>query len=332
MKTAQAQAALAPPSLLGSLRAGFDATANHLGLLLIPVLLDLYLWLGPHLRLDQLVEGVVSGVNRQPSFTNPETAELLQFSGQYWSLFAERLNLFSAFRSYPVGTPSLMVVSQPITTPYGAPASWQVPSLASSIGLWLILFLTGLVIGTVYFSLVSQVVLTGKFSLRVTLSRLPWASLQVFKLALYFIVFVVMLTLPLSCLASLLVLTGLPVGQLSLILFFALAAWMFLPFLFSPHGIFILQHPARASIRESFRMTRATLPKTVALFLLIVAIDEGLSILWLVPEGRSWLTFISVLGHAFVVTGLVAASFVYYRDANRWLQRLLQQAQLSSIP
>jgi hypothetical protein len=331
MKTAQAQAVLAPPSLLGSLRAGFDATANHLGLLLIPVALDLFLWLGPHIRLDELIDGIISGINQQAGIADPETAELLQLSGQYWLLLGERLNLFSAFRSYPVGIPSLMVVSQPITTPYGSPVAWQMPSLAWTIGLWLILFLTGLLIGTVYFSLVSQVILTGKLSLRETLSRLPWASLQVIKLALYFIVFVLLLTLPLSCLASLLFLTGLQMGQVSMVLFLTLAAWMVLPFLFSPHGIFILHIPARASVRESFRLVRATLPKTVVFFLLIVVIDEGLSILWLVPEGHSWLTFISLLGHAFVVTGLVAASFVYYRDANRWLQRLLQQAQLSSI-
>ena len=330
MKTAQAQAVLAPPSLLGSLRAGFDATTNHLSLLLIPVVLDLFLWLGPHLQLKRLIEGMLSGISRQPGFANPETADLLQFSAQYWSLLAERLNLFSAFRAYPVGIPSLMIVSQPVTTPFGSPISWQISSLGMSIGLWLVLFLTGLIIGTLYFSLVSQVILTGKPSLRESLSHIPWASFEIFKLSLYFIGFVILLTLPLSCLASLLVMTGLPMGQLSLILFFALAAWMFLPFLFSPHGIFILQIPARASIQESFRLTRATLPKTVFFFLLLVAIDEGLSILWLVPQGHSWLTVIGVLGHAFVVTGLVAASFVYYRDANRWLQRILQQAQLSS--
>ena len=330
MKFAQAQAVPAPPSLVGSLRAGFDATANHLGLLLIPILMDLFLWFGPHLRLEKLIEGLISAINRQSSLASPETADILQFSEQYWSLIAQRLNLFSAFRSYPIGVPSLMMVSQPIGTPFGLPISWQIPSFSMAIGLWLVLFLTGLILGTVYFSLVSQVILTGKSSLREILSRIPWASVQVFKLALYFVLMLITLTLPLSCLASLLVMTGLPMGQLSLLVVFALLAWFLFPFFFSPHGIFILEIPALDSIRESFRLTRATLPKTAFFFLLILAIDEGLTTLWLVPEGNSWLTFVSVIGHAFVVTGLVAASFVYYRDANRWLHRVLQQAKLSS--
>jgi len=36
-------------------------------------------------------------------------------------------------------------------------------------------------------------------------------------------------------------------------------------------------------------------------------------------------------GHAFIVTSLLATCFIYYRDANRWMQRVIQQAQLSSI-
>lgn len=329
MKTAQAQAVPAPPSLLGSLRAGFDATANHLGLLLIPVVLDLFLWLGPHLKLDKLIDGIIAGINRQSSLAAPETAALLQMSEQYWALLAERLNLFSAFRSYPVGIPSLMIVTQPIATPLGTPASWQIASFGVALILWLFLFLLGLLLGTLYFGLVSQIILTGKSSPREVFKGVPWASFQVVKLVLYFLGFLLLMTLPFSCLASLLIVSGLPLGQLSLLVFFALAAWVMLPFIFSPHGIFLLNLPTLASIRESFRLTRATLPKTVFFFLLVLIIDEGLTMLWMVPEDYSWLTLISIVGHAFVVTGLIAASFVYYRDANRWLQRSLIQAQLS---
>jgi hypothetical protein len=330
MKSAQVQAMPAPPSLIGSLRAGFDATANHLSLLVIPVALDLFLWFGLHLQLDKLIQGFISEINRQPNMNAPETANLLQFSEQFWSLLGQRLNLFSAFRSYPVGTPSLMAASQPIITPFGTPVSWQVPSFGMAVVLWFVLTLAGLVLGTIYFNLISQVILSGKLSIRQTFSRLPWASFEVLKLALYFAAFLITLILPLSCLASLVILTGLPLGQLSLLLFFSLVFWLLFPFFFSPHGIFLQHIPALASIRESFRLTRATLPKTALFFLLILAIDEGLTTLWLIPDGDSWLAFISVVGHAFVVTGLVTASFVYYRDTSRWLQRLLQQAQLAS--
>jgi hypothetical protein len=45
----------------------------------------------------------------------------------------------------------------------------------------------------------------------------------------------------------------------------------------------------------------------------------------------SWLAFIGIVGHAFVVTGLLAATFVYYRDATRWVERVQQQIKFMSL-
>ena len=71
-------------------------------------------------------------------------------------------------------------------------------------------------------------------------------------------------------------------------------------------------------------MTRMTLPTTSLFFLSILAISEGLNILWRVPPENSWLTLIGVGGHAFITTALLAASFIYYRDADLWTQEALR--------
>jgi hypothetical protein len=42
------------------------------------------------------------------------------------------------------------------------------------------------------------------------------------------------------------------------------------------------------------------------------------------PEETSWLSLVGVAGHAFVTTGLLAASFIYYRDADRWVKAILK--------
>ena len=44
-----------PPGVIGSLRAGFDAVSKHIGLILLPVALDIFLWLGPRLSVGGLV-------------------------------------------------------------------------------------------------------------------------------------------------------------------------------------------------------------------------------------------------------------------------------------
>jgi hypothetical protein len=87
---------------------------------------------------------------------------------------------------------------------------------------------------------------------------------------------------------------------------------------------------AWVSVRDSIRITRLTAPHTVLLFVLMMLINEGLGFLWRMPGESSWLMFIGVIGHGFIATGLLAASFIYYRDAERWVNRLLIQARLSS--
>jgi hypothetical protein len=82
------------------------------------------------------------------------------------------------------------------------------------------------------------------------------------------------------------------------------------------------------SVRASARLIRLMMPRTSLLFLAILVISEGLDTLWRVPAENSWLSLVGVIGHAFVSTSLLAASFVYYRDATRWVQRLIQQSLL----
>jgi hypothetical protein len=67
------------------------------------------------------------------------------------------------------------------------------------------------------------------------------------------------------------------------------------------------------------RITNATLPTTVLFFLSIFVLTQGLDILWQIPPSSSWLSLLGIAGHAFIVSGLLSASFVYYRDADRWV-------------
>lgn len=328
MNATDKQAMLNPPSLPATLLAGFDAISNHLGLILFPILLDLYLWLGPHLSLKKLVESLVNQMVSMATAQAPETAQAIEISRSLWLLVADRLNLFSALRSFPVGVPSLMASRQPIEAPLGVSSVWSVPSLGGAAGWWLLLTFLGLVIGALYFALVAQASLTGKVEWRATLEQWPWASLQVICLALFLGGLLLAISIPGSCLLTALSFTGLPITQLGLLLFGAMALWVLFPLILSAHGIFIYQFKMWVSVRQGVRLTRLTFPKTSLMFLIMIVISEGLDTLWRVPPEKSWVTLVGVLGHAFVSTSLLAASFIYYRDATRWVQRLIQQSLL----
>jgi hypothetical protein len=61
------------------------------------------------------------------------------------------------------------------------------------------------------------------------------------------------------------------------------------------------------------------LPISGFLVLILIIISEGLKLLWRVPPENSWFTLVGIVGHSFVVTSLIAASFVYYHKADQWV-------------
>jgi len=75
----------------------------------------------------------------------------------------------------------------------------------------------------------------------------------------------------------------------------------------------------------SIQVTNATLPTTALFFLSVFILSQGLNLLWRIPPTDSWLALVGIAGHAFVVTGLLAASFVYFRDADCWVTSLRKQ-------
>jgi hypothetical protein len=50
-------------------------------------------------------------------------------------------------------------------------------------------------------------------------------------------------------------------------------------------------------------------------------------VLWRIPPADSWLTLLGIFGNAFVSTALLAASFIYYRDLNVWVDTVFQWVQ-----
>jgi hypothetical protein len=85
------------------------------------------------------------------------------------------------------------------------------------------------------------------------------------------------------------------------------------------------------AIWNSFNVVLRNYWPTLGLFILINLIGGGLTILWQQLSTGSWLTFVGIVGNAYVGTGLVTASFLFYRDRyTRWqemIAELLRQRQ-----
>lgn len=326
MKTADSQVIPAPPNLIQTLMAGFDTVTNHLGLIVFSVLLDIFLWFGPHLRLAPIVKAYFEAMSHFPDITGE-----MKTGQELLTAVAERFNLFSALRSFPVGIPSLISSQPPLTVPGGKPLILDIASPGLAVGLWLLLTVVGLLCGTLYFSVVAQAALMGRVSWRQALEGWPWAAVQVVLLAVFWAGVLIAATVPFLCAFSLLLLMSINLGSGVFLFYAALVVWLLVPLIFSPLGIFVYRRNTWASIKEGVRLMRMTLPSTGLFLLFVLVLSQGLDLLWLVPAEDSWLRLVGVAGHAFVTTGLLAAAFIYYHQASQWVQRMIQQAKLAAM-
>jgi hypothetical protein len=312
------------PNLVRSIRVGFDAIANHFLLIVFPLGLDLFLWLGPHLRITTLTRSVTDRLFRIYQNQDPALNETLRLSQEAWRLIADQFNLMAVLRSYPIGIPSLLVGRLPIANPLGTPQSLELFSPLQVTLVWLMLIVVGLLLGTLYFATVAQATLDGKIDWAQAISRWPWSTLQILCLAVIMVGILLVVSIPGSFLMALVLFGSLSFGQCALLLYAGFVFWLFIPLVFSPHGVFVYQYNVINSIKASINLARRTLPTTVLFILAAFLLSKGLDILWLVPTETSWLMLVGIIGHAFITTSLIAASFVYYRDADRWMRRAME--------
>ncbi len=187
----------------------------------------------------------------------------------------------------------------------------------SSFGLvvvfWVFFSILGLAIGTVYFSIVSQAAVSDQVSWRSALNAWRWQVPQVVLLALLWLGIIIAISIPASCLFSTVIFAGIPYADVALLIYVGMLLWILFPLFFSPHGIFLYQKKVKASVKDSVRITRMTMPRTLLFLLTVILVEEGFTILWQVPEDISWLAVVGIIGHAFIATGLVAATFIYYQ-------------------
>jgi len=324
MDKIESQVMHAPPNTITSLRAGFDAVANQIVITIIPIMIDLLLWLGPHIQIKTLINNFFNQMISTSSLYPTQSGDVISQISDVMRSTVSQFNLLSLMRTIPVGIPSLMAFRLPLEIPNGLPIFVDLSNIFVAAAAGIGLLVIGLLGGSFFYIMITQISLNGRIELNKIIKDWLWSSLQVISLALALLILFIVVSVPSSCVISVIALLGLPLGQFAFFLYFGVMLWLAFPLIFSAHGIFVNHNNAFVSVQKSMVLTRMTLPTTSLFLLSILAISEGLDILWRVPPENSWLTLIGVGGHAFITSALLAASIIYYRDADQWTQDALR--------
>ena len=94
----------------------------------------------------------------------------------------------------------------------------------------------------------------------------------------------------------------------------AIGMWGLFHLFFAAHGILLYEMGVVRAALSSVALVRQYRYSAVGLLLVAVVIGLGLTTVWNMPPSNSWMRLIAIIGNAFVNTGIVAATFVYYRE------------------
>jgi hypothetical protein len=317
-----------PPGVIASLQAGFNVVSNRIVLIILPVLFNVYLWLGPRVSVGQWYSAILdnwitllkrNGFPAQDMVIYTENAPILVD-------FMQKLNWLGWVRTLPIGIPALMLDIPnkfPVPTPLGIQNVVQLSSFAVVMGSILLLTFIGWLGGGLYFRIVAGASL-GEEEAGIGLVR---AFSQTILLSILWGIGSVIIFLPLLIVISVLSAINPILAQVAFFIILFFMFWLVVPLFFTPHGIFVRKQNAILSIMSSLRMSRFTLPTSSMFVLSVFLLSRGLSYLWMIPASDSWMLLVGILGHAFISTTLLAASFVYYRDMNNWLQNVYERFQ-----
>jgi hypothetical protein len=315
-----------PPGIINSIKAGFDMIASHITAILLPLMLNLFLWLGPRLRMNALFDSIKSEVIAIWK-AGGVPAEDIQRILSWYETTIPSINLFWLLRTLPIGISSLLFPQQAASTPLGSPLILQV-SAVSLVGWIFILNLLGWIGGGLYFRSVAWLATQDKNNPPIRISRV---IMQTVLTSIFWSILSVMILVPVFLVLAV-VLQFSPFIANLLVLFLSLVSmWVVVPLFFWPHGIFLRRQNFATAIFSSVQMTRFTLPTSSMFVLTIFLLSVGLNFLWSIPPQDSWMTLVGIFGHSFVTTALLAASFVYYRDMNTWLQAVIEKLRPTAV-
>jgi hypothetical protein len=326
-----------PMGILACLAAGFDIVARRPAMVMIPLLLDLFLWLGPRLSLapifttlEQFYRTWFRGAGA-PALPEAEQVSLLLT--QMFTVGATRYNLFAVLSPAPLlGTPTVMAAQLTVERPMGLRPEIVIASPFVVFGWIVLLTVLGLGISALYLRVIGhQVIAETESALPGPQLLLPlWGRLIALTLILLFVLGVLLLAG-----FSFVALIGLlSQGLAFFVVTFLFALIMFVVFhlIFAIPGMVQLRRSTLHAIQESILLTRVDFIGVSMLVLLILVISRGFNVVWTLPDPATWYNLVGIGGHAFVSTALTTTLFVFYQDRLNFLPKMEKARAPQEIP
>ena len=312
-----------PLGVIESLQQGFNFLNKHLWLILLPVLLDLVLWLSPRVTLAPLVEQFLA-MATDPAQMPADFAENYQMAEETLRTLGNDYNLLSLLAGWLTGMPSLLArmdfhsVPSPVNQVISL-QSWDVALVAI-----LVLLPVGIAIGSLWLTWMVFAFTRRPWSAKAFWGRWGWIWLNV---NLYLILLMVAL-LFVSMFFGILLIVAQALGTVGVLmmsflwlLFIGLVIWLSIGLFFVVISVALDGVNLVRAIWRSLNVVGRNALSTLGFLILILLLTEGFARIWARLSQQEWGVLLSILGHAYLGTGLMAAAFIYYQSRYQHWQK-----------
>lgn len=311
------------PSVIQALLSGFNIIANKPYLILLPVLLDLFLWFGPGWRIDEYFKPLIQGFSNLPGLNSPDYSEVILAFQVFWQDVLSQFNLAITLSTLPIGVPSLMSGAVAFVNPLGQSTVFELTSNLQILAIWLTFVAIGYSLGNLYFQNISTEVLPAPK--KPTVKSFLWSFLQIVMMPILLIIVLFILSIPILLIISLVTVLSPAISDFVIFIIAILLLWVIMPLVFTPHSIYLYKQNLISAMMTSISVVKVSMGQTSWFLLACYILIRGFNILWKAPASDSWFLLVGILGHAFIVSAVIAASFYYFVDATKFTQTIVNK-------
>jgi hypothetical protein len=318
-------------TLIDSLSEGYAAINRRPWLLLVPILLNLYLWFGAPLSLGPLISDVVGTLRRaQPPATEQGDMQALydQLLSRGGTDLREQMAILNAIPTLRLrligsidegdglGLPTAPEVLPVVDTNRGD--TIQVSTFGGALLAFVVINALALAISSIFLAQLGAAVQREwpgtaglRRALRIGLSLLGSIG-AILGVALA-------LGLPMLFFAALLLLFNQTLGLLAVELLIAIAIWIGIYVGFYPEAIVMSGMGPLRAIYASFNTVRRNFWATLGFLAISLVISLGSDVIWTRLVGSTAGLVVAIVGSAYIGSGLLAARMAFFRERlRRW--------------
>ena len=298
-----------PPGVIDTLTAGYSVVNRSPWILLIPILLDVFLWLGPQISLAPVVDRAISST-AVPAEWPAESGRTIE---QVRRSIIDSMDAFNVLAL--LSGPSLVSIPSVAIVTGGRGTLHWVDDARSGLAALAGSMLGGLLLGSLYRSWLARQVI-GEFArpdymLREALT----ASGRALGLMLVMLGVALLFGIPLAIVLGSAAAVSRDLLSMGMFIVSIVVMAVILYMAFALDAVFVSRVGPLQAVKNSVAVVRTSFWPTVMLLALVLIILMGMSRVWELLAGVApWGMYLGILGNAYVATGLLAASMAFYRD------------------